>query len=231
MEIRILPDADRVASAAAAFIASEARSAIAARGRFVMAVSGGSTPWAMVRELAIEELAWDKVHVVQVDERIAPPGDPERNLTNLCASFGARLASRVQIQAISVEISDPEEAARIYAASLQEITGSPVVLDLVHLGLGSDGHTASLIPNDPVLDVSERDVATTGSYNGRRRITLTYPIINRARQVLWLITGAEKQEMLVRLREGDVSIPAGRVKSVSALVLTDIAAGALLGRG
>ena len=113
---------------------------------------------------------------------------------------------------------------RRYALTLREIAGSPPVLDLVHLGLGPDGHTASLVPGDAVLDVTDADVALTGVYQGRRRMTLTYPILNRSRRILWLVTGSEKAGMLVRLRDGDLSIPAGRVRRDQALVLADRAA-------
>ena len=117
-----------------------------------------------------------------------------------------------------------KQAAKQYAATLAKIAGSPPVLDLIHLGLGPDGHTASLVPGDPVLQVSDADVAVTGIYQGRRRITLTYPLLNRARRILWLVTGSEKAGMLVRLRNSDPSIPAGRVNPERALVLADQAA-------
>ena len=107
---------------------------------------------------------------------------------------------------------------------LEEIAGSPPVLDLVHLGLGPDGHTASLVPGDPVLKVADRDVAITGVYQGRQRMTLTYPMINRSRNILWVVTGAEKVPMLKRLRDADVSIPAGRIRQDPALILADRAA-------
>jgi 6-phosphogluconolactonase len=124
-----------------------------------------------------------------------------------------------------VESPDLEAAAAQYALTLQEIAGSPPVLDLAHLGLGPDGHTASLVPGDPVLDVTDADVAATGrAYQGRRRMTLTYPILNRSRRILWLVTGSEKVAMLARLRTGDRSIPAGRVSQDRALVLADRAA-------
>jgi 6-phosphogluconolactonase len=123
-----------------------------------------------------------------------------------------------------VESPDLAAAATRYALTLRAIAGSPPVLDIVHLGLGPDGHTASLVPADPVLDVTDADVALTGVYQGRRRMTLTYPILNRSRRVMWLVSGSEKVGMLGRLRAGDESIPAGRVRRDRALVLADRAA-------
>lgn len=228
MEIRILADADAVAREAARVIAAEARSAVTTRGRFVLAVSGGRTPWAMLRALGGEELPWAGVHVVQVDERVAPAGDPERNLTQLCESLLERAPLPPgHIHAMPVEAADLEAAARSYARTLETLAGTPPVLDLAHLGLGPDGHTASLVPNDPVLKVVDRDVALTGVYMKRRRMTLTYPALNRARRILWVLAGPEKAEMFVHLRDGDVAIPAGRIKRAPALMLADRAAAAL----
>ena len=225
MNIQVFTDADAVARAAAKAIAAEARAAVVARGRFIMAVSGGKTPWQMLRDLAEEEVPWADVHMFQVDERIAPAGDPDRNLTHLRESLLSHAPLRPeQIYAMPVEEQDLAAAAKSYADTLQQIAGSPPMLDLAHLGLGPDGHTASLIPNDAVLDVTDADVALTGIYQKRRRMTLTYPLLNRSRRVLWVVTGAEKVEMLVRLRDGDVSIPAGRIRSENALVLADLAA-------
>ena len=225
MNIEVLDSADLVAQQAAAMIASEARVAAASRGRFLMAVSGGHTPWVMLRALVNEDVPWQAVHVVQVDERVAPAGDPDRNLTHLRESLldHAPLVPE-QIHPMPVESPDLETAAAQYADTLRQIAGSPPVLDLVHLGLGPDGHTASLVPGDPVLNVKDADVAVTGIYQGRRRLTLTYPIINRARRVLWVVTGSEKVQMLNRLLDGDDSIPAGRVSHDRALVLSDAAA-------
>jgi len=226
MQFEAFADADAVARAAAGRIAATAREAVAARGRFVIAVSGGHTPWQMLRDLVGEDLPWTKLHFVQVDERVAPSGDPDRNLTHLRESLGAQ--SRLpaaNIHPMPVEAQDLTQACLDYAGILQSVAGRPPVLDLVHLGLGPDGHTASLVPGDAVLNISEADVALTGVYQGRRRMTLTYPILNRARQILWVVTGAEKQAALKRLRSGDPSIPGGRINTGRASILADRAAG------
>jgi 6-phosphogluconolactonase len=232
MHLEVFDDADSVARAAAATIAADARASVAARGRFVLAVSGGHTPWIMLRILATEDVPWASVQVFQVDERVAPDGHPDRNLTHLRESLLQHAPLRAeQMHAMPVESRDLESAVLEYARALQEIAGSPPVLDLVHLGLGPDGHTASLVPGDAVLDITDTDVALTGIYQGRRRMTLTYPTLNRARRVLWVVTGSEKMEMFRRLRDGDVSIPAGRVRRDDALVLADRAAAGALATG
>jgi 6-phosphogluconolactonase len=230
MKIDVLADADAVAREAATLIAAEARAAVVARGRFILAVSGGHTPWLMLRALADVPVPWPEVHLVQVDERVAPAGDPDRNLTHIRESLLTRVPLRPgQVHAMPVEAPDLEAAAKSYARLLQEVAGSPPVLDLVHLGLGPDGHTASLVPGDRVLDVTDTDVALTGAYQGRRRMTLTYPVINRARRILWVVTGVEKAGPLVRLRSADASIPAGRARQDQALVLADREAASGLG--
>jgi len=230
VKIEVHLDDDLIARKAAAIIAADARAAVPSWGRFIMAVSGGRTPWLMLRALAGEQLPWENVHVVQVDERVAPAGDPDRNLAHLRESLlnhAPLLPSH--IYAMPVEAPDLNHAAQQYAAVLQELAGSPPVLDLVHLGLGADGHTASLVPEDPVLDVTDADVTVTRPYQGRRRMTLTFPIINRSRRVLWLVTGREKARALVRLRDRDPSIPASRVRHDRALVLADRLAAEQLG--
>jgi 6-phosphogluconolactonase len=225
MRMEVLANAKAVAKKAAAVIAAEARAAVAARGRFLMAVSGGKTPWIMLRALADEAVPWKQVHVVQVDERVAPAGHAERNLTHLRETLVEHAPlGEEQIYAMPVEAPDLEAAAARYAGTLEEIAGLPPVLDLVHLGLGSDGHTASLMPGDPVLKVADRDVAITAVYQGRPRMTLTYPLLNRSRKILWIVTGAEKAPMLKRLRDGEASIPAGSIRRDSALILADRAA-------
>ena len=214
MTVEILDDVDSVARRAAEVIAAEARDAVQARGRFTVAVSGGRTPWVMLRALSLrDDVPWTHVHFLQVDERIAPAGHADRNLTHLLRHPArADQTGAAQIHAMPVESDDLDEAAVRYAQTLAGLAGSPPVLDLVHLGLGPDGHTASLIPGDPVLDVADADVALTGMYQGRRRMTLTYPVLNRARRVLWLVTGKDKAAMLARLRTAIPTIPAGRVR-------------------
>jgi len=227
MRVEVLPDPEALARRAARVIAAEARAAVAARGRFLLAASGGRTPSRMLELLAGEDLPWTAVHLFQVDERVAPPGHPERNLTGLAASLLSRAPlPAAGVHAMPVEEGDLEAAAARYAAELEALGGTPAVLDLVQLGLGADGHTASLVPGDPVLDVTGADVAATGRYQGRRRMTLTYPALDRARLVLWVVAGAGKAEAVARLREGDRDIPAGRVRSDRALLLADAAAAA-----
>jgi 6-phosphogluconolactonase len=225
MSFDVLDDADAVARAGAATIAGDARSAVAVRGLFTLAVSGGHTPWIMLRALASEDVDWSTLHIFQVDERVAPDGDPDRNLTHLRESLLQQVPILPEhVHTMPVESPDLQAAAHQYALSLQQVAGSPAVFDLVHLGLGPDGHTASLVPGDPALEIADADVAATGVYQGRRRMTLTYPMLNRARRVLFVVTGGDKKQMLQRLLNGDQSIPAGRVNREHALVLADRAA-------
>jgi 6-phosphogluconolactonase len=215
-QVEILPDPAAVAARAAAYVAERARAAVAERGQFSFAVSGGHTPWAMFAALAGEDLPWRQTAIFQVDERVAPVGDPDRNLTHLRDSLPRH--AEAEVHAMPVEEEPLEAAAQRYAQSL------PERLDLVHLGLGPDGHTASLVPGDAVLEVADRDVALTQAYMGRRRMTLTFPPLDRARRRLWLVTGADKPAALALLRAGDRSIPAGRVSGADALLLADAAA-------
>jgi 6-phosphogluconolactonase len=225
MQVEVLRDDTEVALRAAAFIAAEARAAVQLRGLFTFAVSGGRTPWQMLRVLAGEDMPWPLVHLFQVDERVAPAGDAARNLTHIHESLLAHAPlPAANLHPMPVEDADLPSAARQYAATLRGIAGMPAVLDLAHLGLGPDGHTASLVPDDAVLKVNDADVALTALYMGHRRMTLTYPMLNRARRVLWLATGREKREMLARLRAADASIPSGRIGQQRAIMLTDLAA-------
>jgi 6-phosphogluconolactonase len=229
VKIVVLPDADAAAQEAANLIADSARAAIKERGKFIFAVSGGRTPGQMLRDLTREDVPWQCVHLFQVDERIAPTGDRDRNLTQLRESLLSQVPLPPdQVYAMPVESSDLEIGVAQYASMLQKVAGNPPVLDLVHLGLGPDGHTASLIPGDSVLDVGGTDVALTGVYQGRRRMTLTYSVLDRARRIVWLVTGSDKCDALIRLHDADPSIPAGRVRQIKAVVLADGAAAAEL---
>ncbi len=203
-----------LARAGAEFIAERARRAVAARGEFTLAVSGGRGPRRIWEVLATLDVPWRDVTIFQVDERVAPRGDDERNLTQLSQSLASR-APRV----VAMPVDDPDLAlaARRYGALL------PAHLDLVHLGLGPDGHTASLVPGDPVLDVADQPVAATGEYQGRRRMTLTFAGLERAEEIVWIVSGEDTRAALRRLVDGDATIPAGRVRRERSWVLTDLA--------
>lgn len=206
---------------AAAHVARRLREALerpGGSGRATIALSGGSTVPPMLAALAGHDLAWERVDVLQVDERIAPDGHPDRNLLALEAHLAPLGAA---LHPMPVHADDPAVA---YQATLARVAGTPAVLDLVQLGLGDDGHTASLVPGDPVLDVRQTDVAVTDPYRGRRRVTLTYPVIDRARERLWLVTGAGKRGALAQLLAADPAVPAGRVARAGSLVVTDPAA-------
>ncbi len=225
MEIKILPSPETVANEAARMTAKIARASVAERGRFLMAVSGGKTPWLMLRALGQENVPWESMHIFQVDERIAPFSHPDRNLTHIQECLlGNTLLNESQIYAMPVEGNDLEIAATSYEKTLCRIAGTPPIFDLVHLGLGSDGHTASLVPEDRVLEINDRDIAITDFYQGRQRMTLTFPIINRARNIVWVIAGADKSLMLKLLLDADSSIPAGQICQDNAFILADRAA-------
>jgi 6-phosphogluconolactonase len=222
--LQILATPQDVAAAAAGFISACAREAVAARNSFTLALSGGSTPWPMLNRLAEEDLPGERMHIVQVDERVAPDGSPDRNLTHIREQFTDRIAFLPErLHGMLVNCENLDDGASLYVDELNRIAGVPPVLDLVQLGLGSDGHTASLLPGDTLLDAQGRDVGITPPYQGRARMSLTYPIINRARNILWLIIGSGKARMLERLIRGDPGIPAGRVSQHQATIFTDIA--------
>lgn len=216
-ELVVASDAAAAARAAATRIAEEARRAVAAHGAFSLAVSGGRTPQAMFADLLDEQLPWVETSIFQVDERIAPAGDPQRNLTSLEGSLGPTVP--VAICPMPVNDADLVAAAARYAGAL------PTVIDVIQLGLGPDGHTASLVPGDDVLDVADRRVAITATtYQGTKRMTLTYPALTHCGLLIWLVTGADKREALQQLLAGDLAIPAGRVVGPRSLVIADAAA-------
>jgi 6-phosphogluconolactonase len=218
VELEVAGDEKAASRRAAELIAAAGAEAAAERGRFAFAMSGGRSPWAMLAILGeSEEMPWDKTELFQVDERVAAPGDEARNLTHMV--LGLSMDHQATLRPMPVTQRDLESAARDYEASL------PDRFDLVHLGLGPDGHTASLVPGDPVLDVTDRRVAMTETaYQDHRRMTLTYPALNDARRIVWLVTGPDKPEALQKLLAGDESIPAGRVRNENMIVVADEAA-------
>ena len=222
MEQIIRDDAVAAAHAAAQHIEAALRRAIDARGRASLAVSGGTSPWIMLAELGMADLNWSSVDILQVDERMAPDGDERRNLTHLQRALAGTGARRARLHPMQCGGDDADAAAAAYVPIVNALAGP---IDVVHLGLGEDGHTASLAPGDPVLDVTNRPVAATAhAFNGTRRVTLTYPTLNTAREVLWLLTGAGKVPMVPRLEAGDPTIPAGRVEQARAVLVMDRAA-------
>ena len=217
MRLEVFDGAAEAAARGAGLIAEAARAAVAERGAFVLAISGGGTPLPMFEHLGEEEVPWLETRILQVDERVAPDGDDDRNLTHIEQTLPAAALERLHPMPVTDE--DLEEAAARYEEAL------PGEIDLVHLGIGPDGHTASLVPGDPVLEVTDRRVALTGGeYQGRRRMTLTYPALAAARRVFWLVAGETTRDALSRLLEGDTSIPAGRVRARDPLVIADRAA-------
>jgi 6-phosphogluconolactonase len=225
VKTEVLPDLEGVARRAAAFFAEEARTAVARRGRFLVALSGGTTPARMLELLVQEEVPWPLVHLFQVDERVVAASDPARTFTHLKASLLDKVPIPAnQVHPMPVEALNLKAAAAGYAEILRQIAGTPPILDLVHLGLGEDGHTASLVPGDHALDDQDAEVAITGPYLGHRRMTLTFPMLARARRILWLVVGPAKAPALSRLRRGDRFIPAGRLPAERAVIFGDATA-------
>ena len=220
LPLEVAPDAVALARAAVRHTIEAVDAALDERARFTVAFSGGATPRRFFDELTHRPLPWRSIHVFQVDERVAPAGHPERNLTALTRHLLERVPiPAANVHPMPVEGADLDAAAGEYAAELREVCGPEGVLDLVHLGLGDDGHTASWPPGDPVLDVTDADVAVVGPYRGFRRMTLTPPAVNRAGRILWLVAGASKAPTLARLLDGDPTIPASRVRREGAVVL------------
>ncbi len=216
--LEVLDDPPAVLRRGAELIAEAAREAVSERGSCALAVSGGHDPWPMFSQLEDLEMDWTKIEIFQVDERVAPAGSDERNLTHLIESLS--IGAQGSIRPMPVTDDDLDAAAERYAESL------PEALDLAHMGIGPDGHTASLVPGDPVLEVDDRRVAVTaGEYEGVRRMTLTYPELHRVRRLLWVVTGEKKVDALRKLLARDPSIPAGRVEpDGDSLILADRAA-------
>jgi 6-phosphogluconolactonase len=229
MRIHVLPTPDKAAERAADWLRTEIGRASAQRGRCLIALSGGRTPWRMLRELRGLHVHWHDLHVFQVDERIVAENDARRNARQIAELLVAPAALRgTQFHAMPVERGDLGVGAEEYARLLTEYCGTPPVLDVVQLGVGADGHTASLVPRDRLLEASDRDVGVSIPYEGVARMTLTFRMLDAARHRLWLVTGADKSAALRKLWAGDASVPAGRVSRESAFVFADAAASAEL---
>lgn len=212
----------QLAEEGAAHIAAFLRGAVEARGRATVAFSGGSDTGQLLAALADRDMPWHALDVLQVDERVAPDGHPDRNLNAIrqwLVDHGTLPPDR--LHAMPVEATDLHEAAMRYADVVDELAGQPPRVDLVHLGIGTDGHTASLIPDSPLLALTTHSVAMTDPYQGRRRMTLTLPVLSGARSILWYVSGSAKAPIARRLVDGDRSIPAGMVERSRALLLLD----------
>jgi len=214
-ELRVFDDAETLAKAASDYVAELSRNIVDGGGTFSFALSGGKTPWLMLEQLSSDFVQWDRTRIFQVDERVVAADNDLRNLKSLRASL---LGTEAPIEAMDVENPDLDEACRHYAALL------PDRFNLIHLGIGPDGHCASLVPGDPVLEVTDRLVAMSGPYQDTMRMTLTYPALARADQLLWLVSGEDKRDALAKLLESDPSIPAGRVEAGASLIMADRAA-------
>jgi 6-phosphogluconolactonase len=214
-ELQTFDDPAALAKAAAAYVAERARAVEARGATFTFALSGGKSPWAMFETLAHDDLDWAATRIYQVDERVVAESNDLRNLKSLRAALAG---TNAPIEAMDVGAEDLEGACWNYGALL------PERFDLVHLGVGPDGHCASLVPGDPVLDLTDQLVALAGPYQDTLRMTLTYPALARADQLLWLISGEDKREALAKLLDSDPSIPAGRVQAGASLIMADRAA-------
>jgi 6-phosphogluconolactonase len=214
-QLRVFESVEELAKGSAAFVAQLHHDRNSSDDPFTFALSGGRSPWLMLSELSSDAIAWDRTTIYQVDERAVPEDDDLRNLKHIRTALGSTSAT---IEAMDVDNPDLETGAREYATRI------PDFFDLIHLGLGPDGHCASLVPNDPVLNVTDRLVAISGPYQDTMRMTLTYPALARANQLLWLVSGEDKIDALAKLLDGDTSIPAGRVEAAASLVMADRAA-------
>jgi 6-phosphogluconolactonase len=219
-----------LAERTAVWLADRLWAAVAERGVAHLAVSGGNTPATAFVALAIQPVPWEQVHIWQVDERVAPDGDPDRNATGLREHLLTRVPIEPEhVHLMDVTADDLSDAARRYEQHLRDACGA--VLDIIHLGLGDDGHTASWPPGDPVIGVTDRDVATAGPFHDRVRMTLTVPAVNRGRHLVVLVAGEDKAPVVKRLFDGDTSIPASHLRRTGTTILADEAAGKLARQG
>lgn len=225
MRLETLDDAGAVAARGAELIAEQLQRAVSTRDHATVAISGGNTPLPMLRRLAELPLPWARIDVFQVDERIAPDGHEDRNATHQRQALAPCVeAYGDRFHWMPVTGAAPADGAADYAALLAACAGSAPALDVVQLGLGEDGHTASLFGPADAAERATGDVAVTGVHDGRRRMTLTLPVLNRAAFVLWLVTGEAKRRVLERFIDADPALVACAVRRERAHLLADAAA-------
>jgi 6-phosphogluconolactonase len=227
-ETEVLSDPERLAQRAARWLAGLAK---ASRDRFVVALSGGSTPKRMYQILSGLELPWARTHWFWGDERFVPPDDPRSNYRMAHeALFQHAPVSIANIHPVPTRGLGPEAAAAAYEAELKKFYGGDrldatrPLFDVTLLGLGPDGHTASLFPGTAVLDERHKWVAAVIGAKDEARITFTYPLLESSGHIAFLVAGAEKQRMLGLLLGGDTDIPAGRLSKERVQVFADSAA-------
>jgi len=220
MRVEVYATPAAAAARAAALVKDCIESAIAGRGLAAIALSGGKTPVGMLSELASAPIDWPRVHVFQVDERLVGEHDTRRNWRVIRAAFERSGLPASHLHAMPLDAASPEAGAREYARELRAAVGTPSVLDAVHLGLGEDGHTASLFPGDAAVDAAG-EIALSGIHDGMRRMTLTLETINRARARIWLVTGPAKRAIVKRLLEPGAGLIASRVRSAESILVLD----------
>lgn len=225
--IEVVKDLEALSFRAAEVVADRIRQS---QGPFRLALSGGSTPQGCYRDLArLHQVPWERVEIYQGDERFVPHDDPKSNYRMIRQCLLHAIGPR-GIFAMPAD-GAPEDAARRYEELLRQQYGAGILaegrplFDLQLLGLGDDGHIASLIPGQPVLEDRAHWVAEVPHGREETRITLTYPALESSRLMLFLVSGARKHDALVRARAGDPSIPAGRLRPQGEVVwLVDRAA-------
>ena len=221
MKWRTSENAAAAARDAAEFIAERLAQAVEMRGRASFAVSGGRSPWPMFEHLASQDVDWSAVHVFQVDERLVPVDHAERNWKRFLENTLAHRIADANRHPMPVEIENHELAIGRYTRELSEFAGVPPALDVVHLGIGEDGHTASLFVDDSLLGDTRHWVGVSRVYQGYRRLTLTLPVLNCARAIVWFAVGASRRTILTRLHDDDPEIAASHVRRDRATCFTD----------
>ena len=217
-EVRVSPDAETLAREAARYFIEIARDAAKQRGRFAVALSGGSTPKSLYSLLASAEfrdqVPWAQTHWFWGDERCVPPDDPQSNYRMVKEALLSKApVPPSNVHRMAGEDAEPERAARRYEQELRTFFGGLPCLDLVLLGLGEEGHTASLFPGSPALEEQERwVVAPYVEKLKSHRLTLTLPVINAAANVAFLVAGAGKREILKQVTSSEGDLPAQQVR-------------------